>query len=390
MSDSSMNIHKIIDKLSEKQLIELNQVNDLKKTNFQKVTKLPLMNEVLIGLGAFVSTLFFCLFVGATSFMNIDPKYLFIFWAIIYIGIAISINRLLTGGISHYLQQDQEEFNTGTYWRDTSVCLMIAGKALFLGSCFLFFEAQFYAIHILLIASIFITVMIYPIYHNSVDRFISVGAILILIWAKIFYPSDFFGYHSIESKMTWIHMQFNVNVFLALQFLALGYFTYAKKMMSRLEPIRYAILFSILLYFIFPRWGLMPLPIDVELFKYFISTLVVFSVCYVILALTNFKYHWPEQPVTNILFLTVFLGLFLSPGIIFALTLILYGYGHRENKILILGLLFLPIFLFNYYYNISLTLFYKSLYLMLSGGFLMVFGFYFQYYFAKGKQYVTK
>ncbi len=380
MSDSSPGMNNIVDKLASAELIEVNKVDELKSFDFKNSVKLPVITEILIGFGAFISTLFFCLFVGATSFMGWPAKVLFLFWSLIFMGAALGI---------HYFQKNLDKNNTVAYWRDISVCLMVAGKALFLGACLEMFKSQYNEINILLVASIFITIIIYPLYHNTVDRFLSIGTILIFIWVKILYSQIIFGYNpeNYHSKLVQIH--FNSNVFLLFHFAALGYLTYAKNIMSSMEPIRYAVLFSILLYFVVLTTKDFLLIYNLPTFKYFVSTLVVLSSCYVILELTNFKYQWLEQPVTNMLFLIVFLGLFLSPGIIFTLTLILYGYGHRDNKILVIGLLFFPFVLFQYYYLMQVTLLYKSLYLMLAGGLLILFSFYFQHYYAKGKQYVT-
>lgn len=363
-----MSIDHVIEKLEENHYVNSDQVLQIKNQDLNNISKLPIASEILIGFGAFISTLFFCLFVGATSFMSVEPKYLYLFWSGTFITGALGINQLVK----------KKEYNTSyAYWRDVSLCFMIAGKALFVGSCQQFFYSEFESIiNVLIIASIFVTVLLYPVYRNSVDRFMSVGAILILAWVKVLYFFD----------PALIKMHFYSNVFLLFHFVLLWYLVYSRKVRSNIEPIRYAVMFSILLYFTIPKWNVYYLYMNLAFFKYFIATLVVLPACVLILELSQFKCRFPSQPLTNILIMVVLLGMILPPEIIFALTLILYGYGCRENKILTIGLLFFPMFMFMYYYHMPVSLLYKSIYLMISGSMFILIGLYVQHYFSKVKQ----
>ena len=66
------------------------------------------------------------------------------------------------------------------------------------------------------------------------------------------------------------------------------------------------------------------------------------------------------------------LGSISAAGVLFALALFILGYAKHMRFFLILGALFLPIYLLFYYYNLDVTLLYKSLILILSGILLLL------------------
>lgn len=373
----------IINKLEEKKYINNDDIVYLKQVDFKDNEKLPIMNEILIGFGSFLATLFFCGFVGAISFMGASQQYIFSFWSFIFILLAFGCNRLSIKA---------ESSSAMVFWRDTSVCLMIAGKALFLCACFQFFHKDSNsALTILLLGGIFITGVIYPFYHNAIDRFISILFVLILVWIKIYYIegayySNINGYieaHKIKTSIM-------VNAYFFCHMATLAYLCYRPKIMAIYDPIKYALIFSMVFYFFIPKFGPIFFFHPTDMYKYFLCTLMGLSACGVVIELNEMKSTCLGQPLVAVLLPILFLAAILSPEIMFALILILYGYGHRENKILIMGLLFLPWFLFNYYYYMPVSLLEKSLYLMVAGSVLTILALYYQYEINKDKQYVTK
>lgn len=383
MTEHSTNYSQVLNKLAEKHYIDNNEIAKLQTIDFKNNEKLPIMNEILIGFGSFLATLFFCGFVGAISFMGTSQQFIFSFWSLIYIALAFGCNTLSI----------KAEGNSGmAFWRDTSVCFMIAGKALFLAACYNFFHKSGTSdLTIMLLGSIFITAIIYPFYNNIIDRFMSVLFILILTWVKIYYVEnsyypDFNAYIETHRFSTSIM----VNTYFFFHLALLGYLSYKPKISSIYEPIKYALIFSLIFYFFIPKIGPFFFYHPTDFFKYFLCTLMGITACGVVMELNERKSTCLGQPLIVILLLILFLAAILSPEIMFALILILYGYGYRENKILILGLLFLPWFLFNYYYYMPVSLLVKSMYLMIAGGVLIILGLYYQYELKRDKQYVGK
>lgn len=375
--------NQIINKLAEKKYISNEEIIPLKQINFENNEKLPIMNEILIGFGAFLATVFFCGFVGAISFMGISQQHIFSFWSVIFILLAFVCNTLSI----------KAEGNSGmAFWRDTSVCLMLAGKLLFIGACFQFFHKDHQStVTIFLLSSLFITIMIYPFYHNSIDRFISILFILILTWIKIYYIGGMYYSNEktyIEAYTLKISIMSNAYFFFHLAVLA--YLCYRPRIIAMFDPIKYALIFSMIFYFFIPKIGPIFFFHPTDIFKYFLYTLMSLSACGVVIELNEMKSTCLGQPLVFVLLLVLFLGFILSPEIMFALILILYGYGHRENKILIMGLLFLPWFLFNYYYFMPVSLLEKSIYLMLAGSVLVLLAMYYQYELNRDKPYAEK
>ena len=371
----------ILNKLAKKKYIDHKEISDLQQLDFSHNEKLPIINEILIGFGAFLATLFFVGFVGAISFMGTSQKYIFSFWSFIFILLAFGCNALST----------QAKGNSGlAFWRDTSACLMITGKALFLVACYEFFHSNIISdLFKLLLASIFINASLYPFYRNSIDRFISILFVLILAWIKIYYPD---GAHdanfneSIGGYRTYIL----INAYLFFHLAILAFLSYKPKIYAAYDPIKYALIFSMLFYFLIPQASMFFFFHPTDLFKYFLCTLMVLTACGIVMELNGQKTTCLGQPLIFVLCLVSFLGLILPAEIMFSLILILYGYGHRENKILTIGLIFLPWFLFNYYYYLSASLLEKSIYLMVAGGLLISFALYYQYEIKKDKQHVKK
>lgn len=373
----------IINKLVEKKYINDEDHVYLKQVDFKDNEKLPIMNEILIGFGSFLATLFFCGFVGAISFMGASQQYIFSFWSFIFILLAFGCATLSA----------KAEGSSGmAFWRDTSVCLMLAGKALFLCACHEFFhKGSSSSLTILLLAGIFITAVVYPFYHNAIDRFISIFFILILAWIKIYYIDGmYYSNVNVNFEAHQIKTSLMTNAFFFGHIAALAYLIYRPRIMAVYDPIKYALIFSLIFYFLIPKLGPFYFFHPTSMFKYFLCTLMGLSACGVVIELNEMKSTCLGQPLVFVLLLVMFLGLILSPEIMFALILILYGYGHRENKILIMGLLFFPWFLFNYYYYMQVSLLQKSIYLMIAGGVLVLFALYYQYELNKDKQYVTK
>lgn len=235
----------IINELAKKKHIETEEISALQQMNFNQHEKLPIMNEVLIGFGSFLSTLFFCGFVDAISFIGASQQYIFAFWSLVFILLAFGCNTL----------SQKAEGNSGmAFWRDTSVCFMLAGKALFLGTCYQFFHSSISSdLTILLLSSIFITIIIYPFYVNSIDRFMSVLFILILTWIKIYYVNG--GYYVDQANFETYRIKISLiaNGYLFCHLAVLAYLSYKPKIYAAYDPIKYALIFSMIFYFIIPR-----------------------------------------------------------------------------------------------------------------------------------------
>jgi uncharacterized membrane protein len=64
---------------------------------------------------------------------------------------------------------------------------------------------------------------------------------------------------------------------------------------------------------------------------------------------------------------TLLLGLFTTPGILIAAALMVSGYHYGYRTLMVLSFIFMPCFLFIYYYSLNMDLAYKSWVLIASG-----------------------
>lgn len=72
------------------------------------------------------------------------------------------------------------------------------------------------------------------------------------------------------------------------------------------------------------------------------------------------------------LLVAALMGLFYGAHLVVILGLVILGYGIGDRRLLLIGALAFPAFLFEYYYSLNVTLLYKSYYLMAGGTLLLV------------------
>jgi uncharacterized membrane protein len=75
--------------------------------------------------------------------------------------------------------------------------------------------------------------------------------------------------------------------------------------------------------------------------------------------------------LTTAVVITVSLGIMTTPGILVAIALMIIGYERIERSLTGLGIAIFPIFIWSYYYNMSLNLMTKSFILVGSGVILL-------------------
>lgn len=185
--------------------------------------KTPFYQKFLIVLLAFVAGLFFIAFLTWAQLI-IYYKKITILYSLIFIVLAILINTILNPSSRYNL------------WLLLSLTLMIIGKTFFIIS----FNYLLLNSWLMLILSIgIITIVTYPFYKVAIDRFSSILALLIVTQMYIWYGQYTFIIPNIILFYAFIILQIIVAFFLV-----------NKKISSNIQPIFYALIFSLVSAFI--------------------------------------------------------------------------------------------------------------------------------------------
>lgn len=316
----------------------------------QREKKLPFFVEILITIGAFISSIFFLGFFYISKIIYHPSE---LFWGIIFIGLAfffakISGNRLNTIGHSFIIQ--------------ASLFTMIVGKIVFVigfsKTIGMPLEETWRGVTL---AAFLITVATYYLYPIALDRFLSTFVFLILLLNCIL--SESFFDISIKTML---------NVLFFIQLIIGAVLFVSRKINQNYIPLAYAIVCSLCIITI----GTKAYPVIQEKIPNFNPILINGILTISLIALIAWASGSFKKLQSKSLFIAslgaVLLGIISAPGIILSLCLTILGYGKHENTLLFLGIFFMPIFIFLYYYNLDVSLLEKSGILIGSGLILLI------------------
>lgn len=329
--------------------------------NYQNETHSPLYLRILIGIGAFITSLFIILFIAILGFSGINEKVIMLIFSLIFIGGAFALMALANHNLPHSLSHD--------FFEQLSFYFMVIGKLLFV-----FAFSQLINLSETLgisLALLIILVMTYPIYQLSIDRFLTCLAFLFSIFYLLIfqYQTDF--YANDISKTLFFYL------FFILQLGLVGYLLLNSRIKHSLTPIAYAIVFSLTIQLLFLVtqtlfWGWRAkININSDMTTLLLCAALVALVIY--LAKSN---KLSAEPIIASIIGILVLGLISASGILFVILLLLIGYRKHDRLLIVLAGLLLPLFLILYYYGLEATLLIKSSILIGSGVALLVARFY--------------
>jgi len=321
----------ILESLSVRNIIDLDEIESIHTwVNQEYHKKDPVFITVLYGTGAWIASFFFLFFIFTIIDFN-DIS--------IYLGIALyALSIFMTHRLS------------GIFWNQLGTAFAITGNFIIL-----FWAGETLDIHHpagLVPVQAAVCVLTYPFCKSGIYRFIAPLVLVILMVMYIFE----------EENMNLIH-----GLILA-ETLLFGSLLFIKRTPAALTPLFYAmsvalpatlIFFHLINMDVFTSGYHEPMRVSsIILSVSFTSMLLIMGGGF-----KTLKKPWMLVAAPA----TIILGLFTTPGILIALSLLVSGFYYGYRSLVILSFIFLPGFLFIYYYSLNLDLAYKSLILAGSG-----------------------
>lgn len=342
---------KYLPSLSAKQLIAawnhaglVKATDTLKLENFlvtQQQEKTPLYLQVFMGIGGLVATLCFLGFLIFTSILDLTNT------TCMVTGIILMILAYLLFKLFH------NAMIQSSFLPQLSLSFMGVGKLLFVfgfanhmnGDSFWSFTW----------AILLVTLPTYYFYPVAIDRFLSTLAFFIsfLISLMLSAPSN--------SPIIF-------NIYFCAQLILFAILFLAPNVRSDFRALAYATALALCSNILFTQDYLLHYD------KYLVFLNILLTVY--LLGLIAWATGNIEKLKTKSLMLAILavllLGLISAPGILLALSFMILGYARHEKPLLIIGILFSPLFIFFYYYNLDVNLMTKAGILISSGFVLLI------------------
>lgn len=315
----------------------------------QQEKELPLYMRILVGVGAFISSLSFIAFLSISEIINFKSEAGLIFWGLAFVGLAIFLVK--TSG-------DRNNTVSHSFLIQSSFCAMGVGKILFVIGFTVMFGRKDSGWGVTL-ATLLITAATYHVYRMSVDRFLSVLAVFVSLLINIVADERYFGTYT----------GIVLNLFFFIQIILAAILFTSGRIKRDYIPLAYAAAFSLCITVIFFAAGskLGWLWQTRNYSMTFINILLSLS----LVVLIGWAAGSAEKLKTGPLMLAslgaILLGIVSAPGVILSICLMVLGYSKHENLMMMMGILLMPVFVFLYYYNLDTTLIAKSEILVASG-----------------------
>ena len=343
MNDSRITIRELLTHPKVQGLVSLNDVEKIAEDlcNSEQVSKNPIYIRIFSGIGAWFSAVFLILFLIFSDI--IDSGTDAIIWGIIYLVCAILIGRASKVDLLNQL----------------TLALAFAGNILVPYGAFVeVVEVGLDDFSIVPITHMLICIVIYPIYANSIYRFIAPTALAVLATVWI-----------IEEKIFVL-----MHVLIAAEALLTGILLLLKKRPPFLTPLAYsaAVMLPATLLFMNLMQTNTWMRIDFNEPMWLSSLLLAGGLLYLIFHLAGGTKGFREPWLILAFISTLFLGIFTTPGILVAIGLLIVGYAFGDRILTALSFLFLPCFLVVFYYALNVDLAYKSWVIAGSGVLLLV------------------
>ncbi|MGA1871521.1 MAG: DUF4401 domain-containing protein [bacterium] len=197
-----------------------------------------------------------------------------------------------------------------------------------------------------------ICVVIYPLFSNSIYRYLAPIGFVILATAWIVK----------EQRSHSIH------VLIAAEMLLFGILILQRKRQNFLAPLMYSaatMLPATLLFLNLTQINLWRINFQSPL--WISSIIIAAGIIYLFINLAGGLNHLREPWLMMTIFSTILLGIFTTPGVLVAISLLVMGYNYGDRILSGLAYLFLPNFLLLYYYALNVDLAFKSWVLAGSG-----------------------
>ena len=300
----------------------------------------PMYIRILFGIGAWFAAVCLLLFLGISGILESGAGA--IIFGIIFLVAAISISRA----------------SKAIFLSQLSLALAFAGTILVPGGAAMeVFRHGTSVLLVILITHAVVCAVVYPLYANSIYRFLAPTALAVLaaVW--------------IVEKEAFVLM----HVLIAAETLLAGILLLRRERPPWLAPLVYsaaAMLPATLLFLSHTQVDVWRTNFDEPLWPS--SILLSGGLIYLYLHLAGGPKRLGEPWLILAIVSTVLLGIFTTPGILVAVGLLIVGYAFGDLILTALSYLFLPCFLVVFYYALNVDLAHKSWVIAGSGAGLLV------------------
>ena len=303
----------------------------------EEASKDPMYIRILSGIGAWFTAAFLILFLGISHIVESGTGA--IICGIIFLVAAIIIART----------------SKAAFLSQLSLALAFAGNILVIGGA----AAEFgrYEISVVLITHAVVCAVVYPLYANSIYRFLAPTALVALATAWIVEEEVFVLMH----------------VLIGAETLLSGILLLRKKRPPLLTPLVYSaatMLPATLLFMNLTQMNIWRTDFDGPLWPS--SLLLAGGLIYLYFHLAGGLKRLREPWLILAIVSTILLGIFTTPGILVAVGLLIVGYAFGDRILTALSYLFVPCFLVFFYYALNVDLAHKSWVIAGSGVLLLV------------------
>ena len=308
----------------------------------------PLYLRALIGLGAFISSLFLLGFLFTSDLIDEDGP--FLVWGLVFIAAAFGLwKRSQKGGDASFLK---------TFLSVLSFTWMAVGKTLFV----LEFSKAFDEWGIFFGLGL-ITAATYFVYRLTIDRFLSCLGVCCALTAAMT-ENGFFNRGDLEEI---IPMGLSLCGLASLQG-SLGAYLLSGRVGRKFLPMAYALVGGLTVnVFLLTLQGPRLEESSGFPFVMVLGLLLAAGLIALLVRAAGGRQAFRSPRLLGAMLGTIVCGFFISPGILLGVCLLVYGYGHHDRLLTAFGGLVIPVFLFHWYYDMELTLTEKSAVLVGSG-----------------------
>ena len=339
MNDKSSTIRELLTHPKVQELVSSDDAEKIAESlgNAEQASKNPIYIRILLGIGAWFFAVFLILFLTSSNIIESGKGAIIL--GIIYIVCAIFFHKT----------SKDDSLNQLT------LALVFAGNTLVPVGAFI--EIGMDDFSIVPITHAGICIVIYPIYANSIYRFIAPLALAVLATVWI-----------IEEKIFVL-----MHALIAAETLLTGILLLLKKRPPFLTPLAYSaagMLPATLLFMNLVQTNTW-MRIDFNEPMWPSSLLLAGGLLYLLFHLAGGTKGFREPWLILAFVSTLLLGIFTTPGILVAIGLLVVGYAFGDRILTALSFLFLPCFLVVFYYALNVDLVYKSWVIAGSGALLL-------------------
>jgi hypothetical protein len=305
---------------------------------------IPWYFKILIAVGAWIAAIFFLSFLFISRIVDYSSTVGFIIWGVFFIGFALVMINLLR----------KNDFSVQLALALSAIghFLALVGLAGDIGRSSLNFNWE-----TVFLVSLVLCVVLYPLFRNSIHRFLSCCLVSFTsaAWVMELKAYDLF------------HVIIFIDVSIILFMLSKG-----GNNKKNWRPLFYALAVSVL-FILFIRLvphneiGTAWWPSNV--------IMVVLPLIAMIRWESIFGITWRSQmkePLILSVLGIILLGVVSTPGILASIGVIVLGARFRDNILKVVGAVFLPVYIYMFYYSMDITLDVKSL--IMGGSGLVLLG----------------